>query len=116
MSIALHCTCLLGRLESDLLVCQQEPTKTDRVYDEAIGRSRARLLLVLRYMLWRLEAYRCRSCWDRDIVLEPGAADPSEEMILQNIKLVCKALRADHEPLLSEYADLIYAVRSRTGV
>ncbi|BDA44359.1 probable inactive ubiquitin carboxyl-terminal hydrolase 54 at C-terminar half [Coccomyxa sp. Obi] len=96
--------------------CQENQTEWDPGALAEIGRLRARLLLILRYMLWRLEAYKCRACWDRDTVSEPGAADSPEDLLVGNIKQVCRALRADHDTLLLEYGDLIYAIGPRGNI
>ena len=94
-------------------VCQQKQKDLDTLV--SVGRLRGHLLLVLRYMLWRLEAYRSRACWDTDAVSEPGTADIPEALMLDNIKQIHEVLQADHYALLHNFRDWVYAVRSQLG-
>ncbi len=67
-------------------------------------RARGRLLLVLRHLLWRLEAVRCEACWEAD-------APPHESYFQEPICIIADALRMDDESILLDSSHLVYPVR-----
>lgn len=76
----------------------------------AVRRARARLLLLMRYWFWRLEALRSRQSWDADVDEE---ATSCETLAANDLSIALSALHASDEALLMQHRSIVFPVSGR---